>query len=75
VVWCVAFKEIEAYLNSLGYFEASRVDHHIIFRNAAGGLFTIREPEGGLLPELLVNDAFEAAQLAPPEWKVEFGPP
>jgi hypothetical protein len=53
----------------------SRVDHHIIFRNAAGGLFTIREPEGGLLPELLVNDAFEAAQLAPPEWKVEFEPP
>jgi hypothetical protein len=75
VVWCVAFGEIEAYLKSLGYFEVGRVEHHVIFRSAAGSLFTIRAPEGGLLPELLVNDAFEAAQLAPREWKVEFGPP
>jgi hypothetical protein len=26
--WCVAFKEIEAHLNSLGYFEVGRVEYH-----------------------------------------------
>ena len=71
MIYCVGFSEVTAYLEGIGLKEAGRVERHVIFRGAGNELLILREPnENGHLPEMLVNDAFDAARIPPPQWNV-----
>ena len=74
MIHCVAFVDVVAHLNAIGFREVGRVEFQLIFRGPRDELFTLREPNiAGYLPEILVNDAFDAARMEPPRWTVFFG--
>ena len=66
MIWGYRFPDVEAHLLRLGYARVRTVDGIVIFRRGPD-VFTIREPNiHGMLPETIVMDAFDRAELDPP---------
>jgi hypothetical protein len=65
LIWGYRFTDIERYLADLGFVPVEEVAEHVLFLRGAD--VTIRKPNVlGMLPENLVNDAFDSAGLPPP---------
>jgi hypothetical protein len=74
VIYCVRFSEVVDYLSSIGFRLVTIIEGQVIFRGVNNELAIIREPNVfEYLPESIVNDAFYAAHLNPPQWNVFFG--
>lgn len=69
MIYCVQFGDVIEHLRSVGFREVGRVEGQVIFRGPSNALAIIREPNvNGHLPENIVNDAFAAARIDPPNW-------
>ena len=65
MIYCIRFEDVVAHLQ-LGFRPAAATSESRIFRR-----LSIRGPNvDGDVPEILVNDAFDAAGLQPPAWDV-----
>lgn len=70
MIYCVTYEQVEGHLLSIGFSEIDRGDLTIDFERE-GELLVLRAPNvNGHVPEVLVNDAFDAAGIAPPQWDV-----
>lgn len=70
MIYCVSFDEVREYVLSIGFREIARFEETVNFERGAELLTTRRPNVNGHVPESLVNDAFDAASLAPPPWDV-----
>lgn len=71
MIYCIKFSDVEEHLNRLGFAPSGRTEATVRFRAPSGTLITLRAPNiHGDVPEVLINDAFDAAGLAPPSWVV-----
>jgi hypothetical protein len=70
MIYCVDFDEVERHLSRLGFRRAGRTERNSLFRRA-DDIVIIHAPNvDGHVPEILVNDAFDAAGLPCPAWHV-----
>lgn len=70
MIYCIRFEDVVAHLEQLGFRPAEATSESRIFRRS-GERLSIRGPNvNGDVPEILVNDAFDAAGLQPPAWDV-----
>ena len=68
MIYCVAFRDVEAYLAALGYKPIDQTPNTVVFARGLDVL-TVRKPNlRGGVPEILINDAFDAADIPPPKW-------
>lgn len=68
MIYCVRYEDVVATLNGLG-FASIGIDEGAEAFVCDVRLFSIRLPNvNGDLPEIIVNNAFEAAGLVPPTW-------
>ena len=66
MIYCVRFADIVAHLNGLGFRLVDQTEATVAFALGPDRL-VIRGPNvHGHLPEMVVNDAFDAAELTPP---------
>lgn len=71
MIYCIRFADVVADLAVRDYVEIDRSDIAVIFQNSSARRLYIRPPnQDGHVPEILVNDAFDAAGLIPPAWDV-----
>ena len=71
MIHCVRFVDVVAFLERGGFAEAGRTEASCIFRHPDGRQVIVRRPNvDGHVPEILVDDAFDAAGLPPPRWDV-----
>ena len=71
MIYCVRFSEVAGTLRQRGYVEVDRSDIAVVFENNSAHRVSIHpQNRDGHLPEILVNDAFDAAGLEPPAWDV-----
>ena len=70
MIYCVLYEDARRYLEGSGFRSFGAAEGAEVFvRN--GDRFSIRQPSvDGHIPEILVNDAFDAARLEPPPWNV-----
>ena len=70
MIYCVRFSDVETHLVRLGYRRAGATEQNVLFISDTS-LVTIRMPNvQGHVPELLVNEAFDVAEVEPPKWDV-----
>lgn len=71
MTYCVRFREVAEALASVSYRDVDRIEGVVIFEHPQGRRLYLHAPnENGDIPEMLVNDAFDAAGLDPPAWNV-----
>ena len=70
MIYCVRDADILAHLETAGFTQIGETPEGRAFMRGSEAL-TIRLPNlDGNIPEILVNDAFDAAGLTPPKWDV-----
>ena len=72
MIYCVKFDLIAAHLSDLEFRFVEQTGYTLQYERG-DELFTIRAwNENGDLPEIIVNDAFDAAGLPVPQWTVHW---
>ncbi|MGL4729305.1 MAG: hypothetical protein ACRCWO_11170 [Bosea sp. (in: a-proteobacteria)] len=67
----MATAEIAADLEKRGFFQAdSEVERHWLFIRGQDFIFIRMPNTSGNIPEIHINNAYEAAGLVPPKWNV-----
>jgi hypothetical protein len=68
VIACVAFVDVEAELQRLGFRRWGQTQTHYAYRSNREFVFVQMPNVHGYLPESVVNEAFNAAELPLPDW-------
>lgn len=70
MIYCVRYEDVVTHLDSIGFRQTNQTAEGRTFRRGIDRL-SLRGPnQDGHVPEILVNDAFDAAGLTPPAWDV-----
>lgn len=70
MIYCIQFNDFASHVIRLGYRLKLVTEQHSIYENANGDIVMVEGANGQTLPEMLANNALDAAELPVPMWDV-----
>lgn len=73
MIYCVRGEDLHSWLRDHGFDMVGSSPPFDVWQNAAGEQVVLRQPNHrGLIPEMLVDSAFDAAGMSPPKLDVQW---